>query len=63
MAVHYFIRDSHWKDHDFYNGNAQKNIRRRKRRTNEPTGDRAMEALHDNNTNECNKGRLLYKFF
>ncbi|OAP01735.1 hypothetical protein AXX17_AT3G25750 [Arabidopsis thaliana] len=82
MALHNFIRDSHWEDHDFlqwqsieeYHVDDEEEEEEEEEGEEEegegeeeeehvayePTGDRAMEALRDNITNECNKSRLPY---
>ncbi|WZZ48902.1 hypothetical protein YC2023_049009 [Brassica napus] len=64
MALHNFIRDSHREDHDFVqwqkeeeddgDGGGGGHI------VDEPAGDRAMEALCDNITNEYGRGRLPF---
>ena len=76
MALHNFIRNLHREDHDFLQWQNTEEYRvddddeeeeeeeegeeEEEHVAYEPTGDRAMEALRDNITNECNRGRLPY---
>ena len=76
MALHNFIKNLHRKDHDFLHWQNTEEYRvddndeeeeeeeegedEEEHVAYEPTGDRAMEALRDNITNECNRGRLPY---
>ncbi|OAP03439.1 hypothetical protein AXX17_AT3G39500 [Arabidopsis thaliana] len=66
MALHNFIRNLHREDHDFLQWQNTEEYRvdddddeeeedEEEHVAYEPTGDRAMEALRDNITNECNR--------
>ncbi|WZZ71057.1 hypothetical protein YC2023_082427 [Brassica napus] len=78
MALHNFIRDSHREDHDFVqwqsgdggegeeadsDGDEKEGGGGGGHIVYEPAGDRAMEVLRDNITNEYGRGCLPFSMF